>query len=171
MMPPPAVGGDRGYETRDDWVMTARLQFTPFVTRQRAACLALFDQNCPDYFAPNERADYEAFLDGSPDGYRVVEIDGQVVAAFGLMQTAVAGRCRLSWIMVAKDAQGSGVGRLIMAEVLRDAVARDASTVDIAASHKSAPFFARFGALERARTDDGWGPGMHRIDMELPIPQ
>ena len=148
----------------------ARLQFTPFVRSQREACLALFDQNSPDYFAPNERADYEGFLDGRPDGYRVGEIDGRVVAAFGLMTTAVAGRCRLSWIMVAKEAQGSGVGRLIMTDVLRDAVGCGAHAVDIAASHKSASFFARFGALERSRTDDGWGPGMHRIDMELIVP-
>jgi GNAT superfamily N-acetyltransferase len=146
--------------------MTTRLQFTPFVTAQREACLALFDQNCPGDFAPNERADYEAFLDGRPDDYRVGEIDGRVVAAFGVMKTAV-GRCRLSWIMVAKDAQGSGVGRSIMAEVLRHAAACGADAVDIAASHKSAPFFARFGALTRGRTENGWGPGMHRIDMEL----
>jgi hypothetical protein len=65
--------------------------------------------------------------------------------------------------------QGSGVGRMIMADVLRDAAARGAHAVDIAASHKSAPFFARFGALERGRTDDGWGPGMHRVDMELVV--
>jgi GNAT superfamily N-acetyltransferase len=146
---------------------SAPLRFTPFASAQREVCLALFDQNCPDYFAPNERADYAAFLDGSPDGYRVGEIDGRVVAAFGLMKTAVAGHCRLSWIMVAKDAQGSGVGKTIMADVMRDAVAWGAQSVDIAASHKSAPFFARFGAVECSRTADGWGPGMHRVDMAI----
>jgi hypothetical protein len=41
--------------------------------------------------------------------------------------------------------------------------------LDVAASQHSAPFFARFGARELARTDDGWGPGMHRVDMELPL--
>ncbi len=37
----------------------------------------------------------------------------------------------------------------------------------IAASHKSAPFFARFGAQETATTPNGWGRDMHRVDMEL----
>jgi GNAT superfamily N-acetyltransferase len=129
----------------------------------------LFDQNCPEFFAPNERGDYEAFLDGSPDGYRVGQIDDRVIAAFGLMPAASAGRCRLSWIMVAKDAQGSGVGRMIMADVLHLARAAHAHTVDIAASHRSAPFFLRFGARELSRTADGWGPGMHRVDMELAV--
>jgi hypothetical protein len=37
--------------------------------------------------------------------------------------------------------------------------------VKIAASHLSAPFFAKFGAVPLRTTDDGWGPGMHRVDM------
>ena len=43
----------------------------------------------------------------------------------------------------------------------------DGRPVSIAASHKSAPFFARFGARIVETTPDGWGPGMHRVDMEL----
>ena len=39
--------------------------------------------------------------------------------------------------------------------------------IEIAASHKSAPFFAKFGATVTAHTVDGWGNGMDRIDMEL----
>ncbi|WP_439102406.1 hypothetical protein [Congregibacter sp.] len=32
-----------------------------------------------------------------------------------------------------------------------------------------APFLAHFDARECQRLEDGWGPGMHRIDMELTI--
>ena len=149
--------------------MAPWLEFTPFVSTRRAACLAIFDQNCPDFFAPSERAGYERFLEESVDGYRVGLIDGRVAAAFGVTKTDVGGRCRLSWIMVGRDAQGRGVGRAIMADVLRQAAASGAQWVDIAASHKSAAFFAKFGARERSRTNNGWAPGMHRIDMELPV--
>ena len=149
--------------------MAPHLEFMPFTGDQRAACLSLFDANCPDFFAPNERTDYETFLSGIPDGYRVSVWDGRVIAAFGVMRGAADGRCRLNWIMVARDLQGGGVGRIIMAEVLRQAEASGAQWVDIAASHKSAAFFARFGARELGQVPDGWGPGMHRIDMELPV--
>jgi GNAT superfamily N-acetyltransferase len=149
--------------------MTTGLEFTGVASDQRAACLALFDENCPDFFAPNERADYEAFLDGGQEGYRVGLRDGRIIAAFGVLKTAVDGRCRLSWIMVARHAQGGGVGRVIMADVLRQAAAFGAQWVDIAASHKSATFFARFGARVLGHVPDGWGPGMHRVDMELPV--
>jgi hypothetical protein len=41
--------------------------------------------------------------------------------------------------------------------------------VRISASHKSAPFFERFGAEPTSVTEDGWGPGMHRVQMELQL--
>jgi hypothetical protein len=47
-----ALPGDRCFDTMVP--MTTCLEFTPFASDQRAACLALFDENCPDFFAPNE---------------------------------------------------------------------------------------------------------------------
>jgi hypothetical protein len=74
----------------------ARLGFSPYDGGCRDRCLAVFDTNFPEFFAPNERVEYVAFLDCSP-------------------------------------------------------------------------FFARFGAVEARRTSDGWGPGMHRVDMVLAV--
>lgn len=71
----------------------------------------------------------------------------------------------LNWILLSPSAQGAGVGRAIMGEVAALASVRGVAAVHIAASHKSAPFFARFGAAETLRTADGWGLGMHRVDM------
>ncbi len=143
--------------------------FREWRPEDRAACLALFDENCPEFFAPNERSDYEAFLDGVGAAYRVGEIEGKVTAAYGLLPSGDPTVLRLNWIMVARRAHGAGVGRAIMAEVVTDAQALRAHRVEIAASHKSAPFFARFGALETGRTENGWGPGMHRVDMILSV--
>ena len=55
----------------------------------------------------------------------------------------------------------------MMERVVSLARASGVSTISIAASHKSAAFFERFGALAMERTTDGWGPGMDRVDMEL----
>lgn len=134
----------------------------------KAACLAIFDANCPEFFAANERDDYVRFLDAEIDGYEVCELDGRVVGAFGLMSNGV-GEHHLNWIMLDPGSQGAGIGQAMMDRII--AVAREvqATLVGIAASHKSAPFFARFGAQHISRTEDGWGPGMHRIDMELEI--
>ncbi|MBQ1500741.1 MAG: GNAT family N-acetyltransferase [Sphingomonas sp.] len=132
-----------------------------------SACLALFDANCPRFFAPNERAEFVAYLRAHAGAYRLYERGGRVIAAFGV---ALRGdRARLNWIMVDPEAQGSGAGGAMIAATIASARAGGARVIDIAASHLSEPFFARHGARARGRIADGWGPGMHRVDMELSL--
>ena len=140
------------------------IEFVCYGPGFRSACLGLFDANCPASFAPNERAGYAAFLDRAGDAYRVAVRDGRALAAFGLVPSTGA-RSHLNWILVDPAAQGTGAGRAMMAEAARLARASGTNVIDIAASHLSAPFFARFGAVEVGWTQDGWGPGMHRVDM------
>lgn len=143
--------------------------FVFYEPRYRRACLALFDANCPEFFAPNERADYECFLNEADGAYRVCLAESEVVGAFGVIARGQPDRVRLNWIMIDSRHQGAGLGRAIMIETTVVAHAAKARVVDIAASHRSAPFFARFGASEVTRTEHGWGPGMHRIDMGMLI--
>jgi GNAT superfamily N-acetyltransferase len=110
-------------------------------------------------------ADYEDFLATVPKSYELCLIDDEVAGAFGLIGTDTARR-RLNWIMLDPRNQGLGVGRAIMNYVAALAVADGIPVVDIAASQMSAPFFARFGAVTVNVTDNGWGPGMNRVDME-----
>ena len=128
--------------------------------------MAIFDANCPRFFAPGERADYESFLDASPEGYEVCETAGRVIAAFGLQRDDRHGSS-LNWIMLAPDAKGVGLGSRIMKRIIALGKASQSPLIRIAASHKSAHFFAKFGAIATAHTKDGWGPGMDRVDMEL----
>ena len=137
----------------------------PYTAADRAACLALFDANVPEFFAPNERTDFAAFLEAVPGDYRVCVEGAQVLGAFGVFKHDGEGSLR--WILIDPRRQKAGLGSWIMADVLRQMRELPLACVHIAASHKSAPFFARFGAQRMRETPDGWGPGMHRIDMEL----
>jgi len=142
------------------------IEFREFQPEERDACLALFDGNSPGFFAANEREDYAAFLAAAGGTYRVCLIDGRVIGAYGL-EPSPAGAMSLRWILLSPDAQGRGVGTAVMARVLAELRAAGVTHLHIAASHKSATFFARFGATEVSTTPDGWGPGMHRVDMVL----
>ena len=145
------------------------IAFTPYEADDRGACLAMFDANCPDFFAPNERADYALFLEAmAAGGYHVGRVEGRALCAFGVTAQA-DGSAGLNWIRTAPEARGAGHGRAMMAAAETMALDLGARLVHIAASQHSAPFFARFGAVEISRTEDGWGPAMHRIDMEWPI--
>jgi GNAT superfamily N-acetyltransferase len=142
--------------------------FRPYTSSDRATCRALFDQNCPRFFAPNERAGYEEFLDTWAAHYQVCLLDGQVVGAFGILPDPEQGHA-LRWIVLTPTLQGQGLGSAIMNRVLGSLKAAGVGRLSIGASHLSAPFFARFGASEIARTPHGWGPGMHRVDMVLEV--
>ena len=138
----------------------------PFLPDDRAACLALFDSNAPDYFAWNEREDFERYLASAPDSYRVCLQDGEIVGAFGLTVDPESQRGRIRWIMTHAAVRGSGLGTTMMGALLEQARAHGLAVIDIAASQQSAPFFARFGATVRGREPEGWGPGLDRVTME-----
>jgi GNAT superfamily N-acetyltransferase len=120
----------------------------------------------PEFFAPGERNDYAAFLDRDPDGYWVCLLEERIAGAFGLRNidehTAV-----LSWILLARTSQGRGLGATIMKQALQTTRSSGRSLLRISASHRSAPFFARFGAVELSRHEHGWGPDMHRVEMHI----
>lgn len=132
-------------------------------------CLSLFDENYPKFFAWNERQAFAEFLSERPEGYLVSIKDDAVVAAFGFRSDSSRKRGRVSWIMVSPTAHGGGIGSIMMRSALERARDEQVAMVDISASQLSAPFFARFGAKKIRFTKDGWGPGMHRVDMELPV--
>ena len=128
----------------------------------------MFDANCPGHFAANERSDYLEFLQSAGDEYEVCQVNEQVCGAFGVGDTPV-GNLRIRWILLDPDFQGQGIGSKMMSRMIDIGRNRESRLIEIAASHKSAPFFARFGAKVTQVTEDGWGIGMDRVDMELPI--
>lgn len=140
--------------------------FRTYTKSDLEECLALFDANCPEFFAPSERLDYEAFLALEPPGYKVAVGGGEMLGAFGFEAAAHSSRGRLGWILVHPSAQRTGLGSQMLTEIRREAESRGISVLDIAASHRSCLFFAHFGAVELKRTQNGWGPGMHRVEME-----
>lgn len=143
-------------------------QFRDFMAADRTSCLLLFDMNCPAYFAPNERDDYAQFLETHASQYKVCLLDGHIVGADGLYATDADNRA-LHWILFSPAIHGFGLGSMVMSRVIDEAKASNASLLHISASHKSAPFFARFGATELSTTTDGWGPGMHRVEMRIAL--
>ena len=144
------------------------MTFRPYRASDKHICIDIFDANCPEYFAPNERPDYEEFLDSAPQDYEICERDGRVLGAFGLIAHSEKEKT-INWILLDPQAQGMGVGSDIMRRVIHRSRESDSTAVRIAASHKSAPFFAHFGATTKSTTKDGWGPGMDRVDMEISI--
>ncbi|GLX78279.1 hypothetical protein tinsulaeT_16190 [Thalassotalea insulae] len=130
-------------------------------------CLMLFDKNCPQFFAENERKEYSNYLMNLTDSYKVVLSNDTVIAAFGIRLINTSNRCRITWIMVCPNEKGKGLGTKLMAYIKQYAQEAGSVAIDIAASHLSAPFFAQFDAKEITYLHNGWGVDMHRVDMAI----
>ena len=146
----------------------------PLSTRFRAYssadfndCMVIFDTNCPTFFAPNERMGFEHYLAGLPATYVVYLTGDKIMGSYGTWVDPGNMRGHLSWMMIDASVQRQGLGSVMMERVLQEFSAANAAIINIAASQKSAPFFARFGARELSRKAEGWGPGLDRVDMEL----
>jgi len=66
-------------------------------------------------------------------------------------------------------AQFLGIGSIFMNRAISLANNLAINHIKIAASHLSAPFFTKYGAVKVLEIKNGWGPDMHRIDMELMV--
>lgn len=148
-------------------MITPDINFIRYTEIYLGDCMAMFDSNCPKFFANKERQYYQSFLESGPQDYFLGIRAGILVSAFGA--STVANRARISWIMVSPESSGLGIGEQMMQRAKAMSLEQGLQVIDIAASHLSAPFFAKFGAQILSETPDGWGPGMHRIDMELLI--
>jgi hypothetical protein len=119
------------------------------------ACLSLFDKNCPKFFAVNERNDYIHYLKSKPPDYKIIFSNKEIIAAFGFKIDNALNRARLSWIIIAPLSKNNGIGTEIMENIKK-----------IALINK---LFTKFGAIEIKIIEDGWGKGMHRVNMKLKL--
>ena len=90
---------------------TSPVTFRPFTPTDAPACLVLFNSNCPPYFHPSERADFEQFLQDLEDrgDYWVMELSGGLVGCGGVWFGG-GGQAGLGWGMVRRDLHGQGRG-------------------------------------------------------------
>ena len=84
----------------------------PWVPADRAAGLALFDSNVPDFFAAEERRDFIEILDGLPGPYFVLETTaGEVVGCGGFAEKdSEPATVALCWGMIRVTCTAPGWG-------------------------------------------------------------
>lgn len=96
------------------------MDIRPYAPRDLAACLALFDSNLGRFFAPEERADFELFLQSPPGHYLVMEHEGEVVGCGGYAFDDTGETASLTWGIIRRDLHGNGLGRFLLMYRLRE---------------------------------------------------
>ncbi|MGX7666210.1 GNAT family N-acetyltransferase [Flavobacterium pedocola] len=73
--------------------------------------IALLKRNIPEYFAPEEEADYSDYLTHHLEDYFVVTEDDTIIGAGGINYFPEEKTARISWDAIHPDFHGKGVGR------------------------------------------------------------
>lgn len=149
-----------------------RIVVRDYTAADRAAVLAIFESNRPDYFAASDRDWLEETLD-DPDGPAfVVAVDG-VPAAFGGYELwEHYDKALLFWGMAARPHHRTGLGRLLLVErLLHVATRADPPTryVTVDTSPMVSPFFERAGFELTSVWPGGYRSGMtmHELRFDL----
>ena len=141
-----------------------KLEFQKYIDSKYEECLELFELNCPTYFAEEERKDYKQFLEHDRDVYLLGYENGSLICCFGVTEHN-KDLCSLSWIMVHPKHHKSGFGNEMMSYFISYAREKNKKTAMISTSQYANNFFEKYGAREIAFEENGWGRGMHKIDM------
>jgi N-acetylglutamate synthase-like GNAT family acetyltransferase len=144
------------------------LSVRDYDTKDRVACLELFDGNTPDFFAAEERGEYSRFLDQLPCPYLVVlSPEEGVVAAGGYYVTEDPRLGALAWGLVARAWHRRGVGL----ELLQLRIARLRSNrvlaVRVRTSQRSRVFFERSGFRLVRVVPQGYAANIDLVELSL----
>jgi len=138
----------------------------------KGAVLRIFEANVPRFILPHERKDFATFLDGLPHtGYYIVlEDEKETLVACGGFSIQGEGEATLCWGMVDPEYQGLGIGgtlRHLRLQLMTEIP--NLKRVLLSTSQNDAPFFESYGFKIKQVVPNGYGPDMHRIDMELTL--
>jgi len=141
--------------------------FRRYRPQDHAACLEIFDGNCPVYFDVAERSDFEGFLQGQRHAYGVVESNtGAVIACGGYSRTHLPDYAHLRWGMVHRDYQHQGVGRYLLKMRLQE-VSNDHSItlVKVFTSAQVKGFYEREGFVLQSILPGALGHGFDLCEL------
>ena len=146
------------------------LSLRDYGAEDRMGCLALFDGNTPEFFAPEERTEYANFLDHLPCPYLVIASphDG-VVGAGGYYVTDEPSLGALAWGLVAPGWQRRGVGRELLQLRLSCLRASGVSAVRVRTSQRSRGFFEHSGFRVVQVVPQGFTPEIDLVELRLAL--
>ena len=129
-------------------------------------CIELFDLNCPEFFASIEKNDYIEFLNQTKEGYVTIHHDSILIGAYGVHKTSSESASQ-SWTLIHPKYQNQGIGRLIMERVFSFLESNQLDKLFLSTSQQTEAFFVKFGAIRIDYIENGWGEGLHRIEMKI----
>lgn len=129
--------------------------------------LELLRLNTPKYFAPEERADFDRYLNVETEDYFVaLNPEGEIVGCGGINYFPQEQLARISWDMVHPQWQGKGAGSKLLQyrmDLLRQT--EGIYTIMVRTTQLVFPFYAKNGFALTETAKDYWAPGFDLYTM------
>ena len=130
------------------------MDIRPYASADRDSCLAIFDSNTPEFFEPERRPAFAAFLDALPGPYFVIEQDVAIMGCGGYVLDH--SQARLIWGMIGREWRRQGLGRFLLMFCLREITKiGEIGIVVVESPERSAPFLANQGFRYSKVTEQG----------------
>ena len=145
----------------------ANPQIREYRSEDKAACMAIFESNLPQYFVEEEREQFEDWLDKEDrEVYYVLLDDDELVACGGIYEDPELNIVGLAWGMVLNSLHRKGYGKILTLHRVKEMDARF-SHLDqhLGTSQHTAPFYEKMGFRTTEVIQDGFGPGLHHFKM------
>ena len=141
------------------------MKLRDYEARDFERCMAIARSNVPEFLDASEPAIFERFLRTKigAEGiwYAVIEID-DVVQACGGLSKEPDGHRNMLWGLVHRSVHRQGLGSRLTKERIERA---GGDEIRMDTSQHTAAFYERFGFVATGREENGYGPGLHRIEM------
>jgi len=144
------------------------MEIISYEPKYKEQVLALFDANCPFYFAAEERNDFDYYLDHQLELYFVVLENETVLGCGGINfenETAI-----ISWDMIDPNHHKKGIGSLLLQHRINTIKSLDGMTkIVVRTSQHTDGFYEKngFTLLEVKKNYWAFGFDLYLMEMEL----
>jgi ribosomal protein S18 acetylase RimI-like enzyme len=148
------------------------MEIRKYNNKYRAQCIAAFDSNIGQYFAPSERAEFIEYIDTlveDSEYYICIKTENEKLLGCGGIGFN-ASKASLTWGFVHKRFHGQGIGTMLtdyrLSHLKRNTVV---NTVYIETSQHTQGFYKKRGFTVTKTEPNGFGEGIDRVIMALVI--
>jgi len=146
------------------------INYRPYTSADRKACLAIFQSNTPHFFGADEAPEFEDFLERLPCPYYMLEVDHKPVGCGGYFLDEQQRVARMCWGMIQRTFHKRRYGKYLLLRRLDEICQRpNIKRVSMDTSQHSKGFFEKLGFVVQEVELDGYFSGLHRHEMELKL--
>jgi len=138
----------------------------PYTPKNKEQVLALLKANTPEFFAPEEQKDLEDYLNNELEDYFVVLENNVIIGSGGINYFPDNKEARISWDIIAPNAQGKGIGKQLMQHRIKHINKNpNIDIIVVRTTQLVYPFYAKMGFELEKVEKDYWAKGFDLYQM------